>query len=61
MTLEDSVCTPDLAMLDKHGTGTRICITWFLSRYIYEYISNKNARYVIIMNDCIRGPPIRTW
>ena len=21
----------------------------------------KNARYVSIMNDCIRGPPIRTW
>ena len=24
--------------------------------FIYIYISNKNARYVIIMNDCIRGP-----
>ena len=24
--------------------------------YMYIYISNKNARYVIIMNDCIRGP-----
>ena len=39
-------------MLDKNG----ICITWHLS----IYISNKNARYVIIINNYIKGPPINT-
>ena len=55
MTLEDSVCTPASAMLDKNGTERPIVIVWYLS--IYIYISNKNACYIIAMNDYIGGPP----
>ena len=56
LILEDSVCTPDSAMLDKNGIENPNNMCAYVV-FVHIYISNKNACYIIVMNDYIRGPP----